>query len=505
MVRFKENPDLKLKRVKTVSGQIEYKRNCISIADVWYVKGEDCVQIGEKWYAKNSKQIAFDHEKEEWVLIKGNPLVYGVVGFKQSDNTPIFGYFTENKYNNLTVNIPNYGVVKTFGEKVLAENGFIEELSTGTWMDRRNLTDRDLKRMNVIEGRKVHTNKGYNIEDNTQEFAEKIDSFEKYPIKISAAALRFGKLLGATTYGAEIETSMGHLPDNIQHRTGVVICRDGSIKNAEFVTVPMSGARGLLNLKYLSQELCKRTKTDYECSLHFHLGNLPKDRLFIVALYALAIRIQNEVFTMFPRYKTDWKDVKRQDYNQKLRKLGTGLLKPGMKKEEYQQYIDEAYYRIFTWLNDGVPPDDNFNRVNNHHQQNQKWNRKQRYFWINFMNMFFSKRRTIEFRLHHNTLNGQKMINWLFICNAICQYAAQNADEILSSATPIELNTVLDYYANTFKSSHAKFLSEYLKAYVKDRKEYFQKDWKNGDLISKKETEEDKTYEFKFEGVGWLF
>lgn len=505
MIRFKENPDLKLRKVKTTKGLTEYRRNCVNIGDNWHVKGEDCVYINKRWYAKTSKLVTLDYETGEWVLIKGSPLVYGVVGFKESDNTPIFGYFTENKYNNLTVNIPQYGNVKTFGEKVLTESGFIEEISTGTWMDKRNLTDRDMKRMSTIEGRRVHTNKGYNIEDNAEEFKQKIESYDKYPIKISAAALRFGKLLGDITYGAEIETSMGNLPDYIQNRHGVVICRDGSIKNAEFVTVPMKGAKGLLNLKYLSSELCKRTKSDHECSLHFHIGSLPKDRLFIVALYALAIRIQDEIFTMFPYYKTNWRDVKRQNYNQKLRKLGTGLLKPGMKKEEYQQYVDEAYYRIFTWLNDGVPPDDNFNRVNNNHQQNQKWNRKQRYFWINFMNMFFSERRTIEFRLHHNTLNGQKMVNWLFICNAICQYAVQNADAILSSADPISLETVLDHYANSFKSSHAKFLSEYLKAYVKDRKEYFQNDYKNGDFISKKEIAEDKEYVFSYEGVNWLF
>lgn len=504
MIRFKENPDLKLKRVKTIKGLIEYKRNCVSVDDVWYVKGEDCIDIDGKWYPKTSKLIALDHETGEWVLIKGKPLVYGVVGFK-TDGSAILGYFTENKYNNVVVRVPQYGDVRTFNEKLLVESGFVEEISTGTWVNKRDLTDRDMKRITAIGGRRVHTNKGYNIEDNADEFKQKIDAYANYNIPTTPGAIRFGKLLGEVTYGAEIETSMGTLPDHVQNRTGVVICRDGSIKNAEFVTVPMKGPKGLLNLKYLSSELSKRTLTDIDCSLHFHLGNLPKDRLFIVSLYALAIRIQNEVFSMFPRYKQDWQNIKRQDYNQKLRKIGIGLLKPTMKKEEYTQYIDEAYYRIATWLNDGVPPDNNFNRVTNEHQQTQKWNRKQRYYWINFMNMFFSKRRTMEFRLHHNTVNGQKMVNWLFICNAICQYAAQNSDEILSSDKPIPLDTVLDYYGQTFKSSHAKFLSEYLKAYVKDRKEYFLKDYKNGDFISQKETNEDKDYVFKYEGISWLF
>jgi hypothetical protein len=504
MVRFKDNPNLKLRKVTTVRGLTEYRRNCRRIGDKFYVKEEDCFEFNKRWYTYNSSQIAFDHETQKWVLKNETPLVYGVTSFK-NDGTAIFGYFTENKYNNLTVTIPEYGQVKTFSEKLLVDSGFVEDLSSGSWVFRKGLSAREVERLNKIESKRVHTHKGYNIEDNAEEFKQKIEAFNNFPMKISANAIRFGKLLGNTTFGAEIETAKGHLPDHIQNRTGVVICRDGSIDNAEYVTVPMKGARGLLNLKYLSTELCKRTTTDIKCSLHFHLGNLPKDRLFIVAIYALAIRIQEELYSMFPYYKTNWKNVKKQDYNQKLRKLGTGLLKPNMTKEQYTQYVDEAYYRIFTWLNDGVPPDNNFNRVTNAHQQTQKWNRKQRYFWLNFMNMFFSERRTMEFRLHHCTLNGQKMINWLFICNAIAQYAAQHADNILSSAEPISLNTILDYYGNTFKGDHATFLSSYLKAYVKDRKEYFARDKANGDFLSEKEMKEDKEYVFKFEGVSWLF
>jgi hypothetical protein len=504
MVRFKDNPGLTQRTVKTVRGITEYRRNCRYIGGKYYVKGEDCFEINKRWYKFDSKLIAFDHEKEEYVLKNDHPLVYGVTGFK-TDGTAIFGYFTENKYNNLTVTIPEYGQVKTFSEKLLTRHDFAEDLSSGSWMCRRNLSAKDLDRMSRIESRRVHTNKGYNIEDNSDEFKQKIDAFKNFPMKISAAAARFGKLLGGTTFGMEVETSRGHLPDHIQNRTGVVICRDGSIDNAEFVTVPMEGARGLLNLKYLSQELCKRTMTDIRCSLHFHLGNLPKDRLFIVALYALGIRIQDELYTMFPGYKTNWKNIKKQDYNQKLRLLGTKTMNHKMKKEEYTQYIDEAYYRIATWLNDDVPPDNNFNRVTNQHHQSQKWNRKRRYFWLNLMNMFFSPRRTVEFRLHHCTLNGQKMVNWLFICNAICQYAIKNADAILTSNTPITLDNILDYYGQSFKGDHAQFLSSYLKAYVADRKAYFARDIANGDLISQREMDDDKTYVFTYEGVSWLF
>lgn len=121
------------------------------------------------------------------------------------------------------------------------------------------------------------------------------------------------------------------------------------------------------------------------------------------------------------------------------------------------------------------------------------------------MNLFFSPRRTAEFRLHHATLNGQKMVNWLFICIAILRYAEKHAKKILTTNTPITLDDVLNYYADTFKSKDAIFLSEYLKAYVKERKDYFRKDFERGDYTSEKEQAQDKHYKFTYEGVDWLF
>jgi hypothetical protein len=377
MTSYKDNPNLKLKTVKTVEGLTEYRRNCRSIRGKYYIIGTDCFKIGEKWYLKTSKLITFDYEKGEYVLIDKTPLVYGVVSFKE-DGSPNFGYFTENKYNNLMVNIKSYGGALCIREEILQKGGYIENISDGIWYHKKSMNGEFLLGINKINSRRVFTNKGYNIEDNAEEFKQKIELFDKYPTKVSAKSVQYARFLGGITWGMEIETSRGYIPDHIQNRTGIVICRDGSIDNAEYVTVPLKGAKGLMNIKYLSQELCKRTMTNNQCSFHIHIGSIPTDRLFILALYALGIRIQDELFTMFPYYKTEWKGIKKQNYNQKLKKLGVPVLKANSTKEEFTQYVDEGYYRIFTWLNDGAPPDDDFNRVTNRHQQTQKWNRKQR-------------------------------------------------------------------------------------------------------------------------------
>lgn len=121
------------------------------------------------------------------------------------------------------------------------------------------------------------------------------------------------------------------------------------------------------------------------------------------------------------------------------------------------------------------------------------------------MNMFFSNRKTIEFRLHHNTVNAQKMINWLFICNAIVRYAEKHPKEIISSANTISLQTIMGYYKEQFKTKEGAFLTEYLNAYIDDRTKYFLKDVAKGDIISKQEMNEDKTYVFTHNGISHLF
>lgn len=503
MIRYKDNPKLKFKTIKTVTGETEYRRNCRKIRDKYYVENEQCFLIGKIWYAYTSKLITFDYERGVHVIIKDTPLVYGVVGFKK-DGVPEFGYFTENKYNNILVNISGFGAVKAFNEETLVKGNYIENLSDGLWLYKKELSAQQIAKLTIINSKKVYREKGYNIEDNKEEFGQKVTAFDKYPLKISAAAMRYGKLLGNTSFGCEFETAQGYVPEHIQNRTGVIICRDGSIDNAEYVTVPMRGAKGLVNLKNLAVELSKRTITDIKCSFHIHFGTLPDDRLFLVALYALAIRIQDEIFSMFPGYKTDWQKFKKKDYCQKVRKLGVGLLKDTT-KEEYDIYINDAYYRLHKFLNDGNEPNDQFNRQNHNHVRTAKWERAGRYYWLNFMNMFFSQRKTMEFRIHHATTNGQKMINWLFICNAILKYAEKNPKHILSSSNPISLDTIMDYYAEHFKTKESKQLSSYLKAYIANRKAYFLGEKKNGNLQCAEEQVADKTYVFEHEGVTELF
>lgn len=119
--------------------------------------------------------------------------------------------------------------------------------------------------------------------------------------------------------------------------------------------------------------------------------------------------------------------------------------------------------------------------------------------------MLFSERKTIEHRLHTPTLNSTKVINWLFIVNAICKYAEKNMQKILTTEGNISLKEVFNYYreANP-ENDRAGFVSDFLWAYYESRVKSFQKDLKNDDKISEWEMKQDKKYVFMYQGISSL-
>lgn len=501
---YSEDSTLERKVVETFDGQKEYRTNCRKIRDKYYIKDKQCFFIDNMWYRLSSGLIAFDHEKGEVVKVTDS-LIKGIVDFEKGELKT--GFFSPNPYKNCNVYKKGHGSIQCINEKILIENGYAEDFSSGIWY---SVKEASISSLQTPKNNVDHTSKGYNIEDNVDEFKQKIELYDNYSPELTKDVKRFGKMLGDISFGVELECSKGFLPEHIQNQLGVVICRDGSLNDEngkpgpEFVTIPLKGVKGLQTISNMSKELAKRTALDIKCSLHIHIGNLPTTRMFLVSLYMLSRKLQNEIFQMFPFYKTNPEGIKQKNYNQKLPSLDMMPVLRGMQKEEFDEYINDCYKRLFSWLSEGYYPDQNVNRKLKNHPVAQKWNRHNRYFWINFMNTIFSSRNTIEFRLHTPTTNQQKIVNWLFICNAIVKYATTHSRKILLSKTSLTLNDVLDYYGNTF-SQKGKFLSEYLKKYVEERKEAFYKDFKANDKISQWDIDKDKEYVFNFNGVTHLF
>lgn len=526
MLSYKEDSSLPNKIVILFNGESEYRVNCKKILNEYYVKNVHCFEIENKWYRTDSGLILKDYETNQWFLSRDKELRQEIiVDFK--DGIPVKGWATLNPYTNVKVrsekkrSIYFVGVSTEYAlnSDILAENGYIEDISTGIWADKKSLSLQEIREYNIISNKENYDHKGYNIEDNEVEMSLKKKYYDGYPLSLTKDVRRYSKFLNDTTFGLEFECSYGFIPDYLQNRMGIVACRDGSLRNPEdgnkpgpeFVTVPFEGAKGLQTLVNISNELKKRTLLSTKCSLHAHLGNLPTSRLYLVSLYVLAFKIQDEIFKMFPYYKTDYTVAKKEkDYCKKLKKMNMGVLSSSSTKETYEKYINDNYNKIFYWLSQnengsGYNPSQECNRTQKQHPVNQKWQRKNRYYWLNLMNTMFSSRNTIEFRIHTPTANSQKIINWLFICNAIVRYAVLHSREILMSTKKISLNSVLDYYKNTYSVTQAGFLSDYLKAYVKERTDAFQEDFKKGDHLSAWDLEKDKTYQFTYQNINHLF
>lgn len=506
-ILYKDNPNLHLKVETTVTGDLEYSINCKKIKDddaifKYFRIDDQCYLIGNKWYRVKSGLIIFDYELNKWIPkseIKN--LIKGVIDFPFKE-----GYFTPNHFNNCIYRDPDGEDHVVINPDILIRNGFMEDFSTGIYY---NIKYVNAKQLQTPKNSLDHTNKGYNIEDNKDEFALKQLLYKAYDVKLGKEVKNFGNMLGDTTFGIEIECSAGNIPEYLQNRTGVVICRDGSLKDEngkpgpEFVTIPLQGAKGLQTVNTLCKELSKRTKLDLNCSLHIHYGTIPLTRTYLVCLFKLCSRIQNEIFTMFPFYKTNPSGIKNKNYNKKLPTLGILRVVPSTNKEEYHTYVNDAYTQIFSWLAEGYVPDKERNRKNKLHPSHEKWNRHERYYWINFMNSIFSSRNTLEFRLHGPTTNAQKVTNWLFICNAILKYALTNTNRIMLTNCAISMNDVLSYY-NRF-GNKGQFLTKYLISYMDSRKQAFLEDYKNGDKVSSWDYKNDSSYIFTYENVSSLF
>lgn len=398
MTLYKDNPELKQKIITTVRGDKEYRINCQRIKDKYYLRDRDCFKFNDKWYRYDSGFIVFDHEKKQWLLKQSEEAInlkHGVVSVT-SDGQYELGYFTENQYNNCFIDIPDKGRVLCINVQILEENGYKERLQDCVWYCGKRLNKGNLEDFNRIRSRS-YTHKGYSIEDNHMEYDKKRYFYDKYKLHLNKDVINYARLLGDITYGIEMETSAGHLPEWLENRHGIVMCRDGSIGGGEAVTVPMSGAKGLQNIKEICTHLKKRCNVDLNCSLHIHIGNIPTDRTFMSALYILCYKIQDDVFKMFPYYKTDPSGVKNKNYCQKLKKMSIHPIKD-LTKEGYETYINDVYGKLFYFLSDGLHASQEFNRSFTRHPITRKYERPSRYYYVNLQNMIFSERGTCEFR-----------------------------------------------------------------------------------------------------------
>ena len=212
------------------------------------------------------------------------------------------------------------------------------------------------------------------------------------------------------TFGLEFETAGGFLPQHRLYELGLIPLRDGSISGIEFSTVVLQGNLGLNLLKQQIENLNKHTIFDKDCSLHVHLGNFDLNGDVLLAVNNLFFGCGMNDFLPPLTFEThQYKTNTEKNYcefNNPFRTFD----------EMYSFLVGRQFYGD---LFQPHPKDMSGTR---------KWNIKQRYKAVNFINaLCYDSPKTIEFRMLRPTYNFDKILGWLFIYGALIKYAELNS------------------------------------------------------------------------------
>jgi len=281
--------------------------------------------------------------------------------------------------------------------------------------------------------------------------------FSKF--KENPVASKLAKLNEKYSFGVELETSTGVIPSNELLASGLIPVRDGSTPNYEYVTVPLNNIDSLFPI---IESVNKHCKFNITTSLHIHVGNVPTDKTFISNFYRFMKNIQDDVFAMFPKYKSDnIKGIKRLNYTQKL---------PNKVR----------FNTILNFLNNNTPCDDEYfgQRLDHYadRDRNRKWELRSRYYWVNLIPLIFYPSRTIEFRIHQGTFNKYKIIYWLLMIIAFIKYV-----EAYKNPAYVSIETILTKIYGQGKISealceHYKDMCSYYTNYDEDNDPQYRQD-----------------------------
>ena len=522
-----------VKLVTTWDGREIPRENCKRIDGEYYEVDVDCFLVenskGEyKWTRKNTGRIAFNYELQKWELTKklrDNPdYVEGII-----DTNGNKGYFIINPYKNVvicdTYTDDHQAGIPCLNADIAIKMGYLEYFKTGCYVPKKTADKKALEAKNVWKykgGKKLN----YNADESNNQFLSIIQEYGKLKNKIPLGpnTLQAAKLFGNYTFGIEAESCNGFIPPQLLAPLGLVPLKDGSLRwedgtePYEYTTIPLSGTHGLETVKLQFQELSKRCEFNHKCSMHIHIGGITKrTEEFVIALYKLAYNIQDEVFLMFPDYKSYPERYEfHKNYCQKLPNLELDKYKFNEKltPTEGKKRVKQAFDRIYWWASDqyinSTNEEWNLHTMKHPKGQMDKWNYAARYSWLNFNNYLFSHRETVEWRIHTPTFNYIKVTNWLFIVNAIVQFAEQFTNEILRDEVTFNLETILSCYKNYFfksfyENTYSESVANYLIDYCKDRKHMCNYALEKGDGMGKEEFKKDSKYTFSSSGLNSLF
>lgn len=364
--------------VITWDGREVPAENCRRIGKTkpeYYEINRDCFYVFNdikgkyEWFRLNTGKISFNYETQKYELTKNlqdnEDLVKGI--YDENNNE---GYFKINPITNvvLTANLKDKvdsGVICR-NRDIALKLGYEEYFGNGCYVKYKELGLSKAKIQQKLLHRYDNVKKlAYNADNNNSLYLKIIEEYnqnKKY-IELSEHTTQASKLFPYSV-GAEFESSTGIIPRQMLGLLGVVPLKDGSLRKEdgsepyEYTTIPLSGSLGLETIKNLTCELNKRCEFDEKCSMHIHLGGVTKrTEEFVIAFYKLCYKLQNEIFDMFPLYKSyPEKYVMNfhKNYCQKLPDLQLEDFNFNSVKnaKEAKTLTKQAFDRIYYWLSD---------------------------------------------------------------------------------------------------------------------------------------------------------
>lgn len=470
--------------VTTVSGKIAKRTDCRRIRGEFYKIGDHTVKNSGECYLIKSKEtgkesyirqdsdlIEYNHTIGEYVRVKEYPnLIFGYI-----NSNYVKGYFEEDLLNN--INASNYRAYRSESRSydgelpTMSQKGFYYSNADGRWYS----TDESLDyRVNgFIRASYKGIQENYGAVGNTMfnTVLETKDQYEKQLVYSNIDA--FNKFLFGYSLGLEFETSLGKISKRDMYRYGLLPLKDGSITGFEYTTIPyFDSPKRLSQISEMCDVLTENTEVDNRCSFHVHFGNTRTDRDFIVSLYVLLYNLQDELFELNLPYKTSSEHVANSSSKKNYCKKFNLLMIDDIDFSDYKKGRNEAYNKIFKFLNENNSASQEYNRKNKKHirEGQNKWNYKNRYFFVNFMNMFFSNNSTVEFRLSDPTTNRYKVLYNLFIFSAILKYAENNIRKIISRKEKITLKDVIDSVYSEIGTQQAEELKDNVNKYINEQR-----------------------------------
>ena len=444
--------------VTTVSGNVVPRKNCRFIKKQYYEMNVDCFFMEDNhWHRKDNGLIDFDHEQNKWDLLETTYLQRGIIAVK--NGAPVMGNFSPNPAKNVEIESS-----RCIDDSIPEQLGYVEQISSGIFYKDKNISKKDAQKKGI--NNRYSFDLSYSASSKMKPFTEAYAAYYKENNPNRKLKPRFPRELGSISFGFEVETSNGMIPERHCLRNGLIPLRDGSLRHDglepfEYTTIPLSGEKGLNTMIDISELLTKYTEIGNMCSLHLHIGGYEQTKEFVVAMHRLMLRIQDEVYTLFPaNYKfTSENKFKTKDYCAPIKNIR--LLK--------NNTVDQNFEALYNFYSGGNGSFEGFS-VKNHpldRENRSKWNLPMRYHIVNFLPFIWGGNKTMEWRCHVPTLSIHKMINWLYICNAIMSYASSHKEYIASfgdlRAASLE-NILKDVYSSECASTLIK--------YVNWRKEY---------------------------------